>query len=117
MNKRILLVEDNEDLRYLLGIFLSDTFNVTEAEDGLIAFDKIQNESFDLIISDCNMPNMDGPTLIEKVKSLHPGIPVILISAQISFSDLLFENKNIIAVFSKPFSPIDLLLKVKEILA
>ncbi len=80
---KILIVEDNEYLREFLKSAMASNYNILLAEDGLLAWDVIQNQTPDLVISDVMMPNMDGFELCEKIKSTYDTshIPVILLTA------------------------------------
>ena len=79
----ILLVDDSTtDLRLIAGILKkSQQFNVETAEDGLAALEKIKVAAPDLVVTDMQMPNMDGMQLVERIRRLYPFIPVILITA------------------------------------
>ena len=83
---RVLLVEDNEELRTFLYYQLSKIYDVETAEDGLIGLDKATKLLPDLIISDVMMPNMDGIQMLDQLKNqpLTSHIPVILLSAKFS---------------------------------
>ncbi|MAC82615.1 MAG: hypothetical protein CL624_00610 [Arcobacter sp.] len=91
----ILYVEDDDTTREKLTKFLSRKFNNIESSingaEGLIKFHekKSKNEKFDLIISDINMPMMDGITMLEKIREIDSTIPVILITARTETSNLL----------------------------
>lgn len=82
--KRILIAEDNDDLRKLIAESLQTYYEVLEAANGLIAYKLLDNMEVDLIISDIMMPEMDGITLCRKVKNdiniSH--IPFILLTAK-----------------------------------
>jgi signal transduction histidine kinase/ligand-binding sensor domain-containing protein/DNA-binding response OmpR family regulator len=82
--KRILLVEDNHDLRTLIAKFLSHSYNITEAENGAIAIDILKDTEIDLIVSDIMMPVKDGVSLLREVKNdiNTSHIPVILLTAK-----------------------------------
>ncbi|MBB4034244.1 signal transduction histidine kinase/DNA-binding response OmpR family regulator/ligand-binding sensor domain-containing protein [Dysgonomonas hofstadii] len=82
--KRVLLAEDNNDLRILLAGALSDNYEVIEAADGLIAEEFINEMEIDLIISDIMMPFKDGVTLCREVKNdiKTSHIPFILLTAK-----------------------------------
>jgi DNA-binding response OmpR family regulator len=70
---RILLVEDDPQVRSLVGRFLkSQGFVMTLAEDGQAGWDAVQEQAFDLIITDTHLPNLSGPELVEKVRQRHP---------------------------------------------
>src|SRR4030042_2670435 len=85
MSKRILIVDDEEVIRKFLKIHLSKLgYEVTEAEDGEKAIEKIGGGKFDLIICDVMMPNKNGWEVIKEVKS-NPElneIPLILLTAK-----------------------------------
>lgn len=102
--KKLLITEDNEDLRMLIAESLSDEFQVMQAGDGVEALKLMENTDFDLIISDIMMPNKDGVSLCNDIKgdinTSH--IPVILLTAKTSLeskiegvdsgADLYFEK-------------------------
>ncbi|OEJ98872.1 Fis family transcriptional regulator [Flavivirga aquatica] len=80
---KILVIEDEAAIRRVLVKILSeenDTYQVEEAEDGLLGIEKIKNEDFDLILCDIKMPKMDGVEVLEAVKKIKPEIPIVMIS-------------------------------------
>ncbi len=79
----ILLVDDSATDRLLIEGLLKKClhFEVETAADGLIALDKIKAKAPDLVVTDMQMPNMDGMQLVEKIRTLYPLIPVVLITA------------------------------------
>ena len=80
--RRLLLVDDDEGTRILLTKMLERQYQVETAEDGHGALEALRREgaSYDLMISDLNMPGMDGIALIREVKAIHPELPVIIIT-------------------------------------
>jgi signal transduction histidine kinase/CheY-like chemotaxis protein/sugar lactone lactonase YvrE len=80
---RILIVEDNDDLRNFMQYPLAETFDVQTAEDGEQAWKIIQKQQPDLIVSDVMMPNMDGFELCRLIKSTYETshIPVLLLTS------------------------------------
>ena len=80
----ILVVDDSATDRRLFEGLLSKClhFKVTTAEDGAVALKKMQVELPDVVVTDLLMPNMDGLQLVETVRSLHPLVPVILITGE-----------------------------------
>jgi signal transduction histidine kinase/ligand-binding sensor domain-containing protein/CheY-like chemotaxis protein/AraC-like DNA-binding protein len=85
VKKKILLVEDDEEIRNYLAGHLSDKYNVLEAENGTIAWEILQQEDeIQLILSDLMMPILDGLTLCKMVKqNIHYcHIPFILLTAK-----------------------------------
>ena len=80
---KILIIEDESAIRRVLTKIISeenDTYNVEEAEDGLVGLEKIMNGEYDLILCDIKMPKMDGVEVLEKIKKIKPEIPVVMIS-------------------------------------
>jgi CheY-like chemotaxis protein len=120
---RILLVEDEECnlmvLEEMIKIFVPGV-QITTAINGQIAYEILQKESFDLIISDINMPVMDGYGLIKKIKEeLQLNTPVIAATAFAVQGD---REKILLAGFDDYISkPIDmselekLLMKYKDL--
>ncbi len=80
--KRILVIEDDLEMSSLLKDFIKEEgFDVHSAENSSDAFRKLQNESFDLILSDMQMPGWHGLDLLPQLKKLQSGSPVVLITA------------------------------------
>lgn len=79
----ILFVEDNEDLKNFLNMSFQEQYTISLAHDGVEAWEQIQNEIPDIIISDVMMPNMDGFELCKLVKSTFETshIPLILLTS------------------------------------
>ena len=80
---KILIIEDEAAIRRVLVKILSeenDTYQVEEAEDGLVGLDKIRKSDYDLVLCDIKMPKMDGVEVLEAVKKIKPEIPMVMIS-------------------------------------
>ncbi|WP_035670565.1 sigma-54 dependent transcriptional regulator [Flavobacterium sp. 83] len=80
---KILIIEDEAAIRRVLTKILSeenDTYQVEEAEDGAVGFEKIKNNDYDLVLCDIKMPKMDGVEVLEAVKKIKPEIPMVMIS-------------------------------------
>lgn len=80
---KILVIEDEAAIRRVLMKILSeenDTYEVDEAEDGLVGLEKIKNEDFDLVLCDIKMPKMDGVEVLEAIKKIKPETPIVMIS-------------------------------------
>ena len=80
---KILIIEDEAAIRRVLTKILSeenDSYQVEEAEDGVVGFEKIKNNDYDLVLCDIKMPKMDGVEVLEAVKKIKPEIPMVMIS-------------------------------------
>ena len=80
---KILVIEDEAAIRRVLVKILSeesDSYQLDEAEDGLIGIEKIRKEDYDLVLCDIKMPKMDGVEVLEAIKILKPEIPIVMIS-------------------------------------
>lgn len=80
--KKILFVDDSSIMRLFARMSTRNIhgISITEARDGLEAVEKIREELFDLIITDINMPNMDGLQLIRHVRMMGLSIPIIILT-------------------------------------
>ncbi len=80
--KKIIIAEDSTTMRLYLRMCLKKIhgISVTESPDGLDAIDKIKKEHFDLLITDLQMPNMDGLKLIENIRQMGLDIPIIILT-------------------------------------
>ncbi len=80
---KILIIEDEAAIRRVLVKILSeenDSYNVEEAEDGLVGLEMIKKEDYDLVLCDIKMPKMDGVEVLEAVKKIKPLVPMVMIS-------------------------------------
>lgn len=81
IKKKILLVDDEEAILASVGWALQhDNFEVTTANNGGEAIDLLQTKPFDLVITDLMMPQVDGIAVLQRAKSLHPEIGVIILT-------------------------------------
>ncbi|MGQ9598331.1 MAG: response regulator [Anaerolineae bacterium] len=112
MAQRILIVDDEPSIRYLLQRALEDHYHVETASTAFEALDKLRVISFDLAIVDLLLPGINGLDLAEAIRVLDPGTPVILITA---YGTTSFENMAthpaISIYLQKPLS-LDRLLKL-----
>ncbi|MEA2063821.1 MAG: sigma-54 dependent transcriptional regulator, partial [Gemmatimonadota bacterium] len=116
---RILVVEDDQTMREGLVITLNKMgFDTSGAGDGLSGLEFIEKEPFELVITDFKMPGMNGLELLEKVRSLRPGLDVILITAY-GTMDLGREAARLGAAdcLTKDFQPDELRYRVEKVLA
>jgi len=120
MSKRILVVEDQEDLRAILRDFLSACgYTVIEAVDGAESVVKAASEHPDLVLMDIQLPVLDGYDATRQIKAL-PGLAAIPIIAVSSFAMKGDEEKARASgcddYVTKPYSPVDLLRLVRRYL-
>ena len=117
---KIVVVEDNKEVRGYLKELLQENYDVKVAEDGFLGYDLIVNQHPALIISDVMMPGMDGFELCRKVKSNDQlaHIPVLLLTAKGTPEDELFgTKKGADAYIVKPFNPELLKEKIKMLIS
>jgi two-component system, cell cycle response regulator DivK len=120
MSKRILVVEDQEDLRAILRDFLSASgYTVIEAIDGAESVAKAASGHPDLVLMDIQLPVLDGYDATRQIKAL-PGCAAIPIIAVSSFAMKGDEEKARASgcddYVTKPYSPVDLLRRVQRYL-
>lgn len=112
---RILIVDDEEDIRKLLEIYLkNEGMDVFQAEDGIEALRIIQEEEIDLIILDVMMPRLDGIQACIKIR-MEKNIPIIMLSAKSEDIDkILGLNTGADDYITKPFNPLEIVARVKS---
>ena len=113
---RVLIVEDEKPIAELVRMSLSGAgYRCTCVYDGLAAADRIEKESFDLILLDVMLPGADGFELMEYIRPL--GIPVIFLTARSAVSDRVRGLKaGADDYLTKPFEIIELLARVETVL-
>ncbi len=118
LGKSILLVEDDPiSTNILLKILKEDGFNVVHVTDGLEALVEIAKNNYDLILSDIEMPNLDGYKLLEHIKEKSIRIPVVFLSAYSSEADEIKGLELGAAEYiKKPVKKEVLKLRLKKIL-
>ena len=121
MTKRILLCDDEIHILRAAEFKLKKAgYEVITAGDGQEGWEAIQRQTPDVLITDCQMPRLDGRGLIEKVRE-EAGLydlPIFMLTAkgfELSHEELK-EKWNVTAVIAKPFSPRELLQRVEEVL-
>lgn len=115
---RILVVEDDGEMRELLTDVLSDEgYEITLAADGSDAAVKMSEQAFDLVITDMRMPQKGGLELLPDLKAACPSTPVILITAFGDWPTLIEAyDKGACDYINKPFKIEDLKRAVKKAL-
>ncbi len=116
---KLLLADDSGTMRTIqkrcllkLGIAEAD---ITEAEDGQQALQRFQSQTFDIVLSDWNMPNMDGLTFLQKVRETNKDVPFIMITTEAERARVVTAIQNGVTDYLvKPFTPDDLALKLEK---
>lgn len=118
-HERLLVVEDNDDLRDFLVSILHDDYHVLQAENGRRGLEIAETEMPDFIITDVMMPEMDGLEMVRRIKCNNDicHIPIIVLSAKASLEDRLHGlDTGIDDYITKPFSAIYLKSRVSNII-
>ena len=121
-NTHLLVVDDDQRLRQLLNSFLtSNGFLVTTASDAVEAREKIANSTFDLIVLDIMLPGESGVDFLaslrgDKLKPVH-NMPILMLTAMGEAEHRISGlEKGADDYLAKPFEPMELLLRIKNIL-
>ena len=117
--KRILVVDDVKSMRDIIKSLLEDTelYSVQTAQDGEAAISLLKQHSFDLLITDYNMPRMNGYELFKRCKTISSKLPVIFITGN-NFNDGVIEkikSQGNVECILKPFDA-NFLYKIVDIL-
>jgi two-component system chemotaxis response regulator CheY len=119
MTKTIMIVDDSASMRQVVGIALKGAgYSVLEGRDGKDALSKLTGEKIHLIISDVNMPNMDGITFVKEVKLLpaYKFTPIIMLTTESDESKKREgQAAGARAWVVKPFKPEQLLAAVQKL--
>lgn len=120
MTAKILTVDDSASIRLTTRVTLTNAgYAVTEAVDGQDGLNKLQDGQYDLVITDLNMPNMDGLTMIRELRKLptQMGVPVIFLTTE-SDGELRAQAKAAGATgwLTKPFDPENLVKIARKVL-
>ena len=117
MQFRILVAEDEEiTLNNIIETLKEEGFEVHSAVDGALAYNKMENERFDILIADIKMPRLSGMELLEKTKERYPETEIIIITGFGSISSAVEAmKKGAVDYITKPFDLDELTLRVKKI--
>ena len=115
----ILAVDDSASMRQMVAFTLKGAgHTVTEAVDGQAALDVAKSQTFDLVLSDVNMPRMDGITLTKELRSLpsYKFVPILMLTTEAGMNKKQ-EGKSVGATgwIVKPFNPDQLLATIKKV--
>ncbi len=116
---KVLAVDDSASMRQMVSFTLKSAgFEVTEASDGAEALKIAQSQNFDVVISDVNMPNMDGLTLVKELRALgtYKFTPILMLTTE-SSTEKKQAGRAVGATgwIVKPFNPDQLLATVNKV--
>lgn len=120
MSKTILTVDDSASMRQMVKLTLSGAgYAVVEACDGADALGKAKTAAFNMVVTDLNMPNMDGLALIRELRKLpvYKGVPIVFLTTE-SEESKKREAKEAGATgwITKPFQQEQLLAVIRKVL-
>lgn len=108
IGKKVLVVDDNELLVDAIMMILEKAGYITKGvTSGSKAIEEMEKNRYDLLITDIEMPVMNGFKVIKRCEETHKGLPVIIITADRNMYNLQIEKalkKNVISCISKPFN-------------
>ncbi len=115
-NQRILLVEDDAELRHSLGLVLSQLSSEVEAvPDGETAIARLRNSIFDVLITDLRLPGLSGEEVITEAKAIYPDLIVIVVTGHADIGSAVRMMKLGAADYiQKPFLKDELVLRLKK---
>ncbi len=116
----VLIVDDNPDVRAMLGFTLSDDFVVRYAETGGAAIEELELRPPDIMLLDVNMPGVDGYDVLEvrRQRGLGPDTCVVMLSGNDDESDLVRSwALGAEAYLTKPIDPVQVAVKLRAHLA
>jgi two-component system chemotaxis response regulator CheY len=120
MSKTILVVDDSASIRQMVAFTVkSSGYEVVEAVDGMDGLEKARSKSFNLILTDQNMPRMDGLTLVKSLRALpqYKTVPILMLTTE-SSDAMKAQGKAAGATgwLVKPFDPQKLIEVVKKVI-
>ncbi len=120
MRRSVLMVDDSPSMRQLVRSTLEGAgFEVIEKVDGVEALDYAQGKGADLVLTDINMPNMDGIELVGELRSLpqYKFVPILVLTTE-SDGDMKMRGKQAGATgwIVKPFDPGQLIATINRVL-
>lgn len=114
---KVLIVDDEKGIRDVIKEYcLFENYEVVEAENGLEAIDAVSaNKDIDLVVLDIMMPKMDGYTTLKEIRKVS-AVPVLMLSARSEeYNKLLSFELGVDDYVTKPFSPKELIARIKAI--
>jgi len=118
LRQRILVVDDEPDIcRLSTEVLIRSGYEVAAAEDGAAAWQALKTHSYDLLITDHNMPKVTGVELLKKLHAARMAMPVILVTGAVPTEELKRHPwLQIDATLLKPYTTDELLVTVQKVL-
>ncbi len=119
-NARFLVVDDFLTMRRIMRNLLRELgyANVEEAEDGLVGLSKVKSGTIDFVVSDWNMPNMDGLTMLREIRAIpaYAKLPVLMVTAEAKKENIIAAAQSGASSYIvKPFTAATLEDKLNKI--
>lgn len=116
--KRILIIDDDPTICMMLqGLLKRKSFDADIVFSAGEAIKKLENEKFDLVLSDFRLPDFDGLDLLQKIKAMHPAVPVIIMTSYADIRTAVSAIKmGAFEYVTKPLNPEEILLLIKSAL-
>src|SRR4051812_14875327 len=116
--QKILVVDDDKDMCFLLDRFLSKHgFDVIQSFNGKRALDSLEENNISLVLTDFRLEDMDGKELLARIKKTHPAMPIIIMTGYSDVKIAVEVIKNgAFDYVTKPLFPDEILIKIKEAL-
>ena len=116
---RFVIVDDFSTMRRIVRNLLKESgyADADEAEDGVVALQKLRNSNFDFVVSDINMPNMNGFQLLSEIKKDEKlkHLPVLMVTAEARKEDIVMAaQQGASGYIVKPFKSEEILETVKK---
>lgn len=99
------MIDDDPHMHRIVGIYLQNKpYEIINVHSGRMALHKLEEEEFDLILTDIQMPGMGGIELVQAIKARYPALPIIVISAfDADQFKKVFSGFNRVQIIAKPF--------------
>ena len=117
MEQRVLVVDDEENMRHMLcAILAQNAYRTTAVSDGAQALQELCNDTYDIVLCDIRMPGMDGMTFLERMAGEGVSGPTVIMMSAYGTLDVAVQamKRGAYDYVSKPFKPDEILLTLKK---
>ena len=119
MKKKLLLVDDDESIRFVAGLSLEDAWEVLTASSGQEALELAIKERPDVILLDMMMPGMNGATTMEHLRKIEGlrDVPIIFMTAKVQTHEVDdYQRLGAAGVIAKPFDPMKISEQIRQLI-